>query len=172
MPNPCSRLLLRSAWILVFFGVAGWALSGCDGGGSKRTSFYERLVGATWSVERLLVNGADYTNQVEQRYASLGFVFRSGEAGRTYSMTGPVAGDTTTVQANGTIELISYRSLQMLGGFSRPVTWTFEFEASDSVIFQVPDGRMVGSGTFLRTILPSMAWGEAQHVELRLVRSD
>jgi len=171
MPSIDASPLGRAAGVLMAVFAGGLVLVGCSGTGSKKESSYGRLVGS-WTVERLEVDGFNRTNRIEERYESLTFRFRDNSEDRTYEVTGNVSSDSTRLMLQGQIDLLSSRVLRMLGGFPRPVTWTFQFETSNSVFMEIPDDRLSGSGAFLRDVLPATTWGDTPDVSLRLAREN
>lgn len=140
--------------------------SGCDGGASKRDSYYQRLVG-TWTVERLYVRGREQTRLLNERYSALRIEFQSGREGRAYEILG--TREDTAQLAQGRIELLSAEVLRMLPGgeLERAVTWEFEFETSRATL-RIPGDRRAGSEEFLTMLLPGGSWGDVQSVEIEL----
>ena len=162
-----GRTLRSVVWVAALGGLL--LVSGCDTNGSERESNYQRLVG-TWSPEQLLVNGADLTAQLDQRYQAVRIEFRSTEdGGRRYLLEGVRSSDSLRTQ--GGVALPRSNLLTMQAGFGRPVTWTFTFgELSSSVEFRLPATPTAGSGAFLETLLPGRGWGDSQRVQLDLLR--
>lgn len=161
---------------LLLLGGSTLLLNGCDGSGSKRASLYQRLTG-TWTAERLQETGSssfDLTSRLEERYSSVRFVFRGGDDGRSYRVTGRLARqDTTVLLAEGPVALGGDRLLQMVRGFKNPsgrirtITWRFRFQASRA-IFRLPAGQQNGSRAFLSTLMPTRSWSGGQGLELQL----
>ena len=162
---PSLRTTVWVAWGLLILG--GTFVLGCDGSGSKRASFFERLADTTWAIERLEGPGIA-PNLLDQRYTRVRVDFDDQNDGGTYRITGRFSSDSTEVLAAGRIVLPGDDLLQMASGFGRrgPVTWTFEFEASRA-IFAV----RAGSQTFLRTLFPNTTWSP-QAVTMTLAPSD
>jgi len=142
-------------------------------GGTERASEFQRLVG-TWRMPlagagRFVMKGTDVTEALNQRYESVRIDFFSGEAGdRSYQLAAARNGDSLRVQgADGAPR----ERTEHDGGLGRPVVWTFDFgELRNSVEFLNPPVQGSGSRAFLETLLPNRAWGDAQCVQLRLLR--
>lgn len=153
----------------VFLGVAGallctggFLLIGCDGAGSKRDSFYERLDGS-WTIERLEGGRSDYEARLDSLYPQTATItFRDDGQARTYEMTARSSDGSVTKLAEGFVELPSDKVLRMTGVFrQRPVTWKYGFEAS-RVRFRVYSG----SHAFLNALIPAV--GRDQSLKMTL----
>lgn len=146
------RLAAVAPWLLLLFG--GGVLSGCDGTGSKQTSKYERLTDTSWEIALEESSGISLS-LFRQRYTRVRLLFEENDGSRTYRITGYFSEDSTAVLAEGSILLQGEDILRMTSGLGqkRPITWTYEFEASRA-IFTVRDG----SQSFLRTLFPNTTW--------------
>jgi len=160
-------VLPRGGWAVLLLALVGGVAVACDGGGAKRASQYQRLTG-TWTPDRLLVNGVDLTGQIDSKAVHL--TFRGGtDERRTYRLRAIHAGD--TLQVDGPVAVPRTNILNMQGGFSRPVIWTFRFgELSSSVEFRNARGEQVGMRPFLQALLPGQEWGRNPRVQLDLLR--
>ena len=150
--------------MLLLFG-AGVLLSACGGAGSKRASFYQRLEG-TWTIERLNGRFID-PSRIDQRYSDVRVTFWGGNQERQYRIEGQFSSDSTALVAGGAVVLRGGDALQMASGFPRPVTWTYQFEASRAV-FEL----RTGSRSFLRALFPETTWSEAQELTMTLAPVD
>ena len=164
MPSTLGRFLSLGAWVILCLGPL-ILLSGCDGGGSKQSSNYQRLVG-TWRAQGLEVNGI--SGQLAGRDDTLTVTFRSPDGdGRRFRVAWL---NESSPDIQGSVELLSPNSLVMTSSrLARPVFWRFDFGAlSNDVTFRSAE-QDLSSRTFLNAILPEVGWGERQTVTLRLV---
>ncbi|MFO8099412.1 MAG: hypothetical protein R6T83_07305 [Salinibacter sp.] len=170
--SEASACFLRVVVAIVLAG-GGFAIAGCDSGGTRQASQYQTLAKGAWEVGEFRVEGTDLTSQLEQRYtAPVLFEFRGGEdEARTFHLLAPRTDDTLRVR--GSVSLSEPNGLTMVGGFGRPVSWTLNFdrpdELSTSVRFRLPRTQAAGSEALLSTLLPGQGWGDAQRVRLDLL---
>lgn len=142
-------------------------LGSCDGAGSKRASFYQRLLNeGPWTIQRLEGPLIDPT-RLDDRYVEIRVTFRGGDEGRRYRIAGQLAPDSTRILAAGAVALPGDDVLQMASGFDRFVTWTYNFQASRAA-FTLESG----SRSFLRALFPGTTWSESQELEMTLVPDD
>lgn len=171
MPDPSRPSVARALGAALLLWAGPLVFGGCDGGGSKQASLYQRLVG-TWTVERLEVGAFNRTPLLQERYSTVRFVFQSADGDRTYRVSGRRS-DSTWVLSDGRVDLRGGQLLRMHPGFThpegglRPVTWTFRFDASRA-IFRLPENQRNGSRAFMTTLLPGRNWSASQGVRVQL----
>jgi len=164
MPDRLDGFASAVAWTILCFGVCG-LLSGCDGGGSKQASNFQRLVG-TWRVQELDVNGI--SGQLDGRDDTLTITFRSLNDGDRRFRVAWLNGSSPEVQ--GSIRVLTPNSMAMTSSrFSRSVLWRFDFGRLSNDVTLRSSEQDLGSRTFLDAILPEVGWGKRQSVTLRLV---
>jgi hypothetical protein len=148
--------------------VAGSVLvGGCDGGGSKQDSLYQRLVNeGPWIIERF--EGEFIApNRHDQRYSELRVDFRQRNGGHGYQIIGRFSADSSRVLAEGIVRLRGDNVLRMRTGFDRPVTWNYGFEVSRAKL-----SLRFGYQEFLRTLFPGGTWRESEALEVTLAPDD
>jgi len=151
------------ALLLLSLGVTLLLASGCDTG-SKRDSLYQGLVGKTWEIQRVYLDG----NSIPFAEQTVQLEFLSQEGGRSFRLSRIVSADTSTV--TGRVGVPQDNILSMTGSFS--LVWRFTFEkpedVGDSVQFQLRRATDGSVPSFLNAIGLS---GGARSLTIDFVRA-
>jgi hypothetical protein len=132
---------------LLGIGIVLFLAGGCDGGGSKRDSQYQQLVG-TWRIQRLDL-GRGPINVQDTVFVE----FLQADDARSYRIIRAASRDTTRT---GRVYVPRSNALRMIGGFDGALLWHFDFEepedVSTSVRFQLQSASEESVQAFLGAI--------------------
>jgi len=150
--SPFRNLLLVSVGATVL--LAG----GCDTGGSKPDSLYQKLIGS-WRVNTV----SSGENSPSPLIDTVRIEFSRENAVRSYRIIQDHSSDTTRV---GRVFIPKSNVLRM-GGYRTPLVWTFKFDGSRSVQLQLSRAGDTAVQEFLADIGQG---GGARRLTLELLR--
>jgi hypothetical protein len=134
-----------------------------------------RALDGTWQITELRASGprGDLSTVLRSRYATPPTLTVESESRPArYVLAGTrTESEAPTLRIEGQIEETGSATIAFVSGFASPIVWRLDVQTGTRAQLTSGPGPQ-GPAPLLRTLLPSIAWGDTEGARLQIERTD